>query len=796
MNRKISMVVIGLVVVSVMILSGSAHESSISKTEEKIATEADYILSCQYTKHPQHPAYGAINNIYGDPTWVVPRENAMAILGLIVASEVLNNESYREKAQLAADYLIKIQDPSDGAWYDQYSYTDVVDHAKSPTQTAEVMIALYKLGYDHNRYNAMKNSAKYLIECQKVENKRGKDDGLLGGGKDASGQYHNWRWTHDNAYAYRALKAAEVWATIADDMPFASECAYSAQRIIEGINASLYNPITGVWHIAIDENGAPQWITNLSNLPSWIQYAPHMLDLPANGVNSSAVGEWIHNTFQQNDSSCIGYVWENGVHKRKYPGLAFQAALCWFDTGHAPYATDTNTWAENSGLWQTTPDQNGITGGWIDWVEIEPTEGMRADWWLRFIDTSFYAIASWNGGYDFKVSPNYVLIYTSQNLSGHSVYPECNPGGETNCSDSCSGEDVSITSFEDYGEVTSNVRERNIYVNAIGYKKFIETFPNRDSIDLRTYKYTGQVKLPVCPSDNVSQIKNPQAVHMMIQLWDGRESLWDSNNNTLEGTIYWDLNPWTQDGKNGTIKIYTKPMILTPITNLTPDTNRHTFELVVNLTSKRYISMTIDGKLTDLSTYELAQVYHGPESSEPWGKDISLIITTESLAAWPGENCTNVFTWTTQFKDLEFSAMPTPTPVFDTDYPYNPYPSIMGNHTGIIKPNHTVIATKLYTYPCTGTGGHTEYVRIYNETGTLAVGHWKGYQSGYHDITLIPSITLLKDHEYNYTIITGSYPQIHHTDRLETDDGIITCVSFVDANGKRYNDWIPAIRFE
>ena len=41
MNRKISLVVIGLVVVSVMILSGSAQESSISKTEEKIATEAD-----------------------------------------------------------------------------------------------------------------------------------------------------------------------------------------------------------------------------------------------------------------------------------------------------------------------------------------------------------------------------------------------------------------------------------------------------------------------------------------------------------------------------------------------------------------------------------------------------------------------------------------------------------------------------------------------------------------------------------------------------------------------------------
>ena len=651
MNRIMSLIIVG----SIIIPGAYALDYSVANKEEKIATEADYILSCQYTKHPQHPAYGAINNIHGDPSWVVPRENAMAILGLIVSSEALYNKSYIEKGQLAADYLIKIQDPSDGGWYDQYSYTDIVNHAKSPTQTSEVMIALFKLGYDHNRYNVMKNGAQYLLECQKVENKKGKDDGLLGGGKDASNEYHGWRWTHDNAYAYRALKAAEVWATIENDMPFALECAYSAHRIIDGINTYLYNTTTGIWNIAINEKGAPQYIPNLDNLPSWIQYAPQMLDLPANGVNSPAVGEWIHNTFQQNDNSCIGYEWENMIHKRKYPGLSYQAALCWFDTGHSSYAGDAIEWVQNSGLWQTTPDQNGITGGWIDWVEIEPEAENNSNWWLRFIDTSFYAIASWNEGYNFRFSPQYYLIYTSQNLSGHSVYAECNPGGETNCS--CSDEDVSITYFKDYGEVTSNPREINTYVNAIGYKKFNETFPDRDSIDVGIYKYTGQVRLPDSSSFDVNNTTNPQAVHMMIQLWDGRKGLWNSNNHTLEGTIYWDLNPWTPDGKNGTIMIYTKPTKLIPIANLTPDTDWHTFELVINLTSKKYISISIDGKLVDLSTYELTQVYHGPGSPEQWGEDISLSITTESLASWPGKNCESNFTWTTQFKDLELIAI-------------------------------------------------------------------------------------------------------------------------------------------
>jgi hypothetical protein len=45
-----------------------------------------------------------------------------------------------------------------------------------------------------------------------------------------------------------------------------------------------------------------------------------------------------------------------------------------------------------------------VAGGWIDWVELEPTVGRQADRWQRFIDTSFYAIAAFNGGYDFRVA--------------------------------------------------------------------------------------------------------------------------------------------------------------------------------------------------------------------------------------------------------------------------------------------------------------------------------------------------------------------------------------------------------
>ena len=133
--------------------------------------------------------------------------------------------------------------------------------------------------------------------------------------------------------------------------------------------------------------------------------------------------------------------------------------------------------------------------------------------------------------------------------------------------------------------------------------------------------------------------------------------------------------------------------------------------------------------------------------------------------------------------------------IFDTGSPSNPYPSIMGNHTGTIKPNYTVIATKLYTYPCEGTGGHTEYARIGNKTWN-APATWEGYAGDWHNITFDKTVVLLANETYNYTIITGSYPQIHHTDELEVASGAgtITCDKFIDANGRIYYDWIPAIR--
>ncbi|MEA2076146.1 MAG: hypothetical protein U9O85_10565 [Euryarchaeota archaeon] len=122
------------------------------------------------------------------------------------------------------------------------------------------------------------------------------------------------------------------------------------------------------------------------------------------------------------------------------------------------------------------------------------------------------------------------------------------------------------------------------------------------------------------------------------------------------------------------------------------------------------------------------------------------------------------------------------------------YPSIAGTHNGTITPNQTINVSMLYTYSCTGTGGHTEYARIWNSTLDVNAT-WNGYTGDWHNISFNKTFSLLPNETYNYTIRTGSYPQIIHESPFNATGGKITCTKFIDANGRIYYDWIPAVKF-
>jgi len=156
----------------------------------------------------------------------------------------------------------------------------------------------------------------------------------------------------------------------------------------------------------------------------------------------------------------------------------------------------------------------------------------------------------------------------------------------------------------------------------------------------------------------------------------------------------------------------------------------------------------------------------------------------------------------TTLKDIYYETIPARTKngsysfkssLFDTGT--GTYPSIAGTHYGCFTPKRNITVRQIYTYPCAGTGGHSESVIFCDyETGEIEIDvSCDGYQDDYHNITISPPVELLKDRVYNYTIRTWSYPQVIHQTELETDDGTINCTNFIDINRRWYNDWIPAI---
>jgi hypothetical protein len=373
-------------ILSVFSASNSDHNFEDIR-KRRIAAEANFILSTQLNNH-KHPAYGALNDVPAGFMqqwfWIVPRENALAMMGLLLAHELIGEESYKEAALRVASFLPKIQDPTDGSWFNQYYFLKPFDDvAKSPTQAAEVMMAYKKLRFKEELLNSMILGAEYLLSCMDVKNKAGIDDGLICGGKSINGEFNSDRWTQDNAFGFIALSAASEWCDIAGKKNLSDKFSEAADRVLEGINKYLFDQSIGVWHKSINKYNAPT-----DSIKEWGNYSPVMLGLPVK-YDAEHVGEWVHQTFQL-ESGAVRQNTGEGFDKLS-PGFSFQAAIAWFNTGHLEYISQALNWAKESGLWHRK-------GGWIDW---QTTNGKRAPSWQRFIDTSFYSLATLNEGYKF-----------------------------------------------------------------------------------------------------------------------------------------------------------------------------------------------------------------------------------------------------------------------------------------------------------------------------------------------------------------------------------------------------------
>ena len=340
-----------------------------------VREEAQFILSTQF-RSPGHPAHGAFNDVPGAPTWVVPRENGVAILGLLKAASAVGGKDaprYREAAALAADYLVRVQ-RADGAWADQYDHATPVTLASSPTQTAEVLIALGELSATPARTEAMRRGAEWLLQAQAPANKEGPyaDDGLVNGGTGPDGAWHGrYRFASDNAFAAAALRAA-------GDRTGDPRHHAAASRVLAGIDHHLKDPASPGWHRRVD--GAHVAPTEPAD---WLVYAPAFVGVRP---TSPALAAWVDATFGR-AGGAVSWESREGPHgMRLSPGYSFQACAVWTDAAGARARCDAGlAWADGSGL-------RDPAGGWIDWVDA--TTGERAPRWQRFVDTSAYSIAA------------------------------------------------------------------------------------------------------------------------------------------------------------------------------------------------------------------------------------------------------------------------------------------------------------------------------------------------------------------------------------------------------------------
>ncbi|MBA4386785.1 MAG: hypothetical protein C0404_02320 [Verrucomicrobia bacterium] len=251
-------------------------------------------------------------------------------------------------------------------------------------------------------------------------------------------------------------------------------------------------------------------------------------------------------------------------------------------------------------------------------------------------------------------SNRWQVVYASSNLATHSVSFESSPGDSTtNCP--CGMDDVAIVKHGSYAEVISNVRRTNFYVNAIGYQRFQDTYPDGTALDLGIFRYKAEIRLPVLPSTDPVQTQNAQTVQMMLQMWDGTNRVWQADKHAIEATMYWGLNAW-EGGYYERIKVYTDTtgrleLVDTGI-RLPGDTNWHTVEFVADMVNRKWVSIRVDTNLADISGIAIPLV-----ERTNWGNEVLYHITQESCATYPGPGYLNIFTWTTEFRNVELSKL-------------------------------------------------------------------------------------------------------------------------------------------
>jgi hypothetical protein len=414
-----------------------------TEAQNNIILEGTHLLNCQVKDAAIYGprALGSINDVpFTDgPTWVVPRENGTAIIGLAEAYMTTGDDRFKAGALLGADYL-KNRQEADGAWCRQYDEKlgTITDKNKTPSEAGSAIAAFFKIhqmGWDdssHQYYENARKAAAYIMWC--IDNKPGTANGLAGAGKeygyagnnDILGDYRwgSWSWVSDNCYAYLGLMYVKSWAASRGETDFANTCGRYAVGVLNGINVCLKNPNNAVWYRVVDGNG--NQVAESAKIDA-LCYYPQKYDLPVPQYGTANVAQWMTDNLQEKNGSvssgCGAFKWGDAgsaqESDRRSPGFSFEAWLALNDIpgSTAQQARDLakNWWeaADNTGGRGALRDSSA--GGYIDWYDPDGSPwGYVAPSWQRFIDTSANNILVNRGGFDYAMGISLMGIPQAQ----------------------------------------------------------------------------------------------------------------------------------------------------------------------------------------------------------------------------------------------------------------------------------------------------------------------------------------------------------------------------------------------
>ena len=173
--------------------------------------EADYILACQDTS-PTDPAYGAINNVYGAPTWVVPSEVAMATLGLNAASDILNDPRYGVEPNWPLTTSLRCNNLTALGTTNTVMHLPSIQSLRSRTPAQNRLVKLPRSCLRCTSWTTTPTDTMpwktALSTCwtAKIWSTKAVIMMVYWEPANPQGQFQSWRWMHDNAYAYWALR--------------------------------------------------------------------------------------------------------------------------------------------------------------------------------------------------------------------------------------------------------------------------------------------------------------------------------------------------------------------------------------------------------------------------------------------------------------------------------------------------------------------------------------------------------------------------------------------------------------